>query len=164
MTLRTLEDLLLRELQDLRSSEVHLSKLLPRLAEAASSFQLSELIGAQLLETELQLNRLDTILDELAERPTGDECGAVKCLADDCEQILDEGANPQVLDAALIAVTQRFKNFEIAVYGSAWMIAQELGYSEIAGKLRLSLEEEETANTKLQHLALSGISHKSARN
>ena len=62
--------------------------------------------------------------------------------------------------AALIAGAQKIEHYEIAGYGTAVYLAQELGLTSVARMLTLNLEEEKNTNSLLNHLAKNSINVK----
>jgi len=56
-------------------------------------------------------------------------------------------------DAALISATQKVEHYEMAGYGSVREYAKLLGQNEIASLLNETLEEEKTADQKLNGIA-----------
>lgn len=62
MKFNSLEELLIKELQDLYSAESQLVEALPKVQSAASSPDLKEAIKKHLGETKQQANRLETAL------------------------------------------------------------------------------------------------------
>jgi ferritin-like metal-binding protein YciE len=64
------------------------------------------------------------------------------------------------MDAALIAGAQKIEHYEISGYGSAACYAEMLGYNGIAKRLRLTLAEEQDADTKLNFLAKNLVNEK----
>jgi len=68
---------------------------------------------------------------------------------------MDEDAEPEVLDAGLIAAAQRVEHYEIAGYGCARTYAQLLGLKEVASSLQQTLNEEKETDQKLTELAES---------
>jgi ferritin-like metal-binding protein YciE len=162
MKLNSLEDLLLHELRDLYSAEMQIMKALPKLTQAAASPALAEVFAAHLDETERQLDRLDTIFEDLGEATHGASCPAMEGLLEEGQEIVAEEGDPAVKDAALIAAAQRVEHYEIAGYGAARTFAEQLGYSEIAELLQHSLDEEHAADDKLNNLALSEVNFEAA--
>jgi ferritin-like metal-binding protein YciE len=73
-------------------------------------------------------------------------------------------ADPDVLDAALIAAAQRVEHYEIAGYGCAATYARTLGANKIDRLLRQTLEEEEATDRKLTELAESMVNLDAAPN
>ena len=65
MKMRTLEDLLVHEIKDLYSAEKQLLKALPKMAKAATHEDLKEGLENHLAETEGQVTRLETIMEQL---------------------------------------------------------------------------------------------------
>jgi ferritin-like metal-binding protein YciE len=73
------------------------------------------------------------------------------------EELLKEKANPDVLDAGLIAAAQKVEHYEIATYGTVRAYAERLGDTQAARLLDQTLEEEAQTNEKLTALAESHI-------
>ena len=70
---------------------------------------------------------------------------------------IQEEADPQVLDAALIVGAQKIEHYEIAGYGSVRTFAQRLGYTEAARILEQTLREESATDDKLTRAAESRV-------
>ena len=71
--------------------------------------------------------------------------------------MIDEDAEPEVKDAALIAAAQRVEHYEMAGYGCVRTYARLLGDDEAANLLQQTLEEEAGADKKLNELAKNVI-------
>jgi len=67
--------------------------------------------------------------------------------------LLTQGGEPEVLDAAGIAALQMIKHYEIAAYGTVAAYADVLGETEQASLLRETLQEEKDTDEKLTELA-----------
>jgi ferritin-like metal-binding protein YciE len=67
--------------------------------------------------------------------------------------LLGEDAEPEVLDAGMIAGAQRVEHYEMAAYGTARAYASLLGHGDWAQLLQQTLEEEKEADAKLTRLA-----------
>jgi ferritin-like metal-binding protein YciE len=76
------------------------------------------------------------------------------------QKTLSENATDEVMDAAIIAASQRIEHYEISGYGTAAHYADRLGYAEAASLLRQTLEEEQLTDTKLNDLAKNYINAK----
>ena len=72
-----------------------------------------------LAETQVQIERLRLLLEQLNEPPWSVPSGAMAALIDDGRRRLDETERGETLDAALIAAAQRIEHHEIASYGTA---------------------------------------------
>jgi ferritin-like metal-binding protein YciE len=157
MSLDSLHDLYVDELKDIHSAERQLLRALPRMAKAAESPELRSAFESHLKETEKQVERLDKIFAELEKKATGKKCKGMEGLIEEGKEMMEEEAEPAVMDAALIAAAQRVEHYEIAAYGCVRNYAELLGYTSAARLLQQSLDEEEAADKKLSQLAESGI-------
>jgi ferritin-like metal-binding protein YciE len=153
MKLATLHDLFVDELRDLYNAENQLTKALPKMAKAATSQELRATFESHLAETKRQVERLETIFEELEASPKGKRCRAMAGLIEEGSEILNEDAEDAVKDAALIAAAQRVEHYEIAGYGTVRAYAQILGMEEAADLLQETLDEESAADKKLTDLA-----------
>ena len=99
------------------------------------------------------LEALDLDLD-------GHTCKAMAGLIAEGQETMSERATDEVMDAALIAASQRIEHYEISGYGTAAHFAERLGHSEAASLLRQTLEEEQLTDTKLNELAINYINQK----
>ena len=157
MSLDSLHDLYVDELKDIHSAERQLLRALPRMAKAAESPELRSAFESHLKETEKQVERLDKIFAELEKKATGKKCKGMEGLIEEGKEMMEEEADPAVMDAALIAAAQRVEHYEIAAYGCVRNYAELLGYASAARLLQQSLDEEEAADKKLSQLAEGGI-------
>ena len=66
---------------------------------------------------------------------------------------MGEDAEPEVLDAGMIAGAQRVEHYEIAGYGTVRTYANLLGRRDWAQLLQQSLDEEKQTDVKLSQLA-----------
>ena len=84
-------------------------------------------------ETVGQVERLEKIFKELDVSPKGKTCKAMKGLLKEGKEVMDENADPTVMDAALIVAAQRIEHYEMAGYGCVRTFARLLGYEQAAG-------------------------------
>jgi ferritin-like metal-binding protein YciE len=153
MSLGSLHDLYVEELRDLYNAENQLLKVLPKMAKAATDENLRGAFEEHLEVTRGQVERLDRIFKRLGEKPTGKKCAAMEGLIDEAKELLEEDAEPAVLDAALISAAQKVEHYEIAGYGCVRTYARLLGYDQAAGLLQETLDEEGEADKLLTDLA-----------
>ena len=78
MKLESLQDLYVDHLKDIYSAENQIVKALPKMAKAANSPQLQKAYQDHLEQTKHQVDRLQTIFDELGVKPTGPPLTQVK--------------------------------------------------------------------------------------
>jgi ferritin-like metal-binding protein YciE len=155
MNFSSLQDLYIEQLKDLHSAETQLTKALPKMAEAANAPELKTAFTAHLKETEEQLLRLNQIGENLGESLDDHTCAAMKGLIEEGAEWMEQDAEPDVMDAGLIAAAQLVEHYEIAGYGTVHNFAELLGEEEAAELLAETLEEEEAADAKLTALAQS---------
>ena len=157
MKLNSLQDLYISELKDLYSAENQIIKALPRLAKAASAPELRQGFTDHLRQTRIQVERLDQIFEKLRISPRGKKCKAIEGMIEESKEVLNQEAEPAVLDAALIAGAQKVEHYEMAGYGCVRTFARLLGYDDEADLLQETLNEEGAADKKLTKLAESVI-------
>jgi ferritin-like metal-binding protein YciE len=163
MKLKSLQDLFADEIKDLYSAETQIVKALPKMAKAASSSELKEAFEQHLEQTKDHVQRLEQICDKLDISPKGKKCKAMQGLIEEGSELMSDGAESMVLDAALIAAAQRVEHYEIAGYGCARTFANHLGHDEAASLLQQTLEEEGETDKKLTQLAESEINVQAAQ-
>jgi ferritin-like metal-binding protein YciE len=155
MKIDSLKQLYIEELRDLHSAEKQLVKALPKMAKAISSPELKQGILTHLEETKNHVTRLDTVFERLGVSSKGKKCKAMEGLIEEGEDLLKEDAEPEVLDAGIIAAAQRVEHYEIAGYGTARTYAQMLGETEAQQLLQETLNEEAATDKKLTELAVT---------
>ena len=63
-------------------------------------------------------------------------------LVEEGKEMMEEDAEPEVMDAGLIAAAQRVEHYEMAGYGTVRAYAKLLGDDEAAKLLQQTLDEE----------------------
>ena len=155
MQLNSLKDLFIDQLKDLKDAENQLTKALPKMAKTASSPQLQSAFEEHLEQTKTHLQRVEKILEDLSGSARGKKCKGMEGLIEEGSELMKEKAEPDVLDAGLIAAAQKVEHYEIASYGTARTYAQLLGFNEAAKILQQTLDEEGQTDKKLTQLAES---------
>ncbi|MDB5357893.1 MAG: hypothetical protein JWN24_4346 [Phycisphaerales bacterium] len=163
MQLHELKDLYVDQLRDLFSAENQIIKALPKMAKAASNEQLAQSFQEHLEQTRGHVDRLKQVFDQLGKKPTGKVCKAMQGLIEEAKETMDEAADPEVMDAGLIASAQRVEHYEIAGYGTVRSFAKLLGDDAAARLLQQTLNEEGETDKKLSRLAETTINVEAAR-
>jgi ferritin-like metal-binding protein YciE len=161
--LMTLEDLFEDQLRDVLYAERQITKALPKMAKNASSTDLADALTTHLRETEGQIERLEEVCELLDLRPRGKKCEAILGLIEEGQSLMEEEAEPAVLDAGIIATAQKVEHYEMASYGCLVTWAEQLGHTEAALLLQQTLDEEKQADLKLTHLAERTINLEAGR-
>jgi len=157
MEMNSLQDLFVHDLKDLYNAETQLLKALPKMAKAATSPDLKQAFQTHTQETEGHVARLEQIFEELDESPKGKKCKAMEGLIEEGKELMEEDAEPEVLDAGLIGAAQKVEHYEIAGYGTVRTYAQMLGNEDAARLLQQTLDEEGMTDKKLTALAMECI-------
>jgi ferritin-like metal-binding protein YciE len=164
-----LRDLLHHEIQDLYSAEEQIIEALPKVIAKAGDRELKKALTDHLKVTREQQQRLDKVKKLLGtETPeqksflerifgSGTKCKGTEGLIKEMEKMMAEDMDPKVLDAAIIAGTQKIEHYEISGYGTARAYARELGLTAVAKLLEETLNEEYAADDALTSLALNKV-------
>ena len=147
-------DLLVEELKDLYSAEVQLVKALPKMAKAATSEELAQAFQTHLQQTEEHVQRLEKIGKQLGESMKGKKCKAMEGLVEEGKEVMEEDAEPALLDLALIGAAQKVEHYEIAGYGTARTLAEISGEEQVARILQETLDEEGETDKLLTEIAM----------
>lgn len=87
------------------------------------------------------MRRLQELASELGITVGQEECEAMAGLVRESEEIVSAEGMPSVKDAALVAAAQRVEHYEIAAYGTAKVLASELGHDDAENLLDETLKE-----------------------
>ena len=153
--IKSLEELLVHELQDLHSAETQLVEALPLMIEATQSSRVKKAFEDHLKQTKGQVTRLNKALKLMGEEPGEEKCRGMDGLIREAKEA--KGDDPDTLDAALIGAAQKVEHYEISGYGTARTFAQQLGKSNVAELLQATLEEESAANELLTEIAMESV-------
>lgn len=156
MQLRTLQDLFEHEIADLYDAETQLVNALPTMAEAAENDELRSAFVQHLGETRDHVSRLEEIRAEIASSMRA-QCDGMRGLIKEADEVVVAVGDPNVKDAALIGAAQRVEHYEIAAYGTARTLADELDLGDAKELLDQTLDEEGTADKLLTKIATGGM-------
>jgi ferritin-like metal-binding protein YciE len=163
MAQRTLRDLFLDTLQDIYHAEGQLVKALPLMAKAANNAELKRGFEQHLKQTEQHYKRLEQVFQAMGEKAKSKTCEAMEGLVEEASDWLGEKAEPNVMDAGLIAHAQKVEHYEIATYGCLITWAQQLDFSDDAvSLLKQNMAEEKETDEKLTRLAEDMINAQAA--
>jgi ferritin-like metal-binding protein YciE len=163
MSIETMEDLFVDQIEDLYDAEQRLVKALPKMAEAATSDDLRNAFEGHLEQTKGHVQRLEEVFAELGKDAKKKTCEAMKGLIKEGDDVADEIAQSPLRDAGLIGAANRVEHYEMAAYGTARDLAKTLGLSRSAKLLEQTLEEEKEADAKLTKIAQSQINPNAMR-
>jgi|SRR5581483_1178009 len=150
-----LQELLTEELRDLLSAENQLVKALPKMAKAAKDEDLRNAFQEHLEQTKGHVERLKQVFDMLEEKPRAKACKGMAGLVEEGQEVITEGKEMEeaAADLALIGAAQRVEHYEIAAYGTARAIAEQMERRDIVKLLSQTLQEEEKTDQLLTKCA-----------
>ena len=152
--INSLMEVLLEELKDIYNAEHQILGALPKMVKKATSPALKEALKMHLEETEVQVERLDEISKILKVKLTGKKCKGTEGLIEEGKEVLElESDNPALIDTLLIGAAQRIEHYEMAAYGGAKAVAEELGLDSVVMLLQETLDEEKAADAKLSEIS-----------
>jgi ferritin-like metal-binding protein YciE len=154
MALNNLADLFLDELRDVLSAEQQLVKALPKMVAKASHPELVKAFQNHLVETQQQVERVQSAFVDTGKAARAKTCEAMKGLLEETSAMMKNEADPDVMDAVLIACAQKVEHYEIATYGTLCTWAKILGYGDALKLLKQNIAEEEIADRKLSEISM----------
>ena len=161
--IKSMEDLFIHGLRDIYYAENQIIKALPQMIDQASNRDLSSNLHSHLEQTRKQVERLDKVFEKLGQQPSGTSCPAIDGIIKEANETAGEVDDKAVLDAAIVAAAQAVEHYEICRYGTLIAWAEELGHDEVVRFLTTNLNEEKSANTKLNTVALrKGVNAKAS--
>ncbi len=153
MAIKSLDELLVHEMQDIYDAEHQLTEALPEMAKAASSSDLQKAFKSHLEQTRNHIQRLEEAFEMIDAKAKREKCLAMQGLVKEGSKMIEEEAPAPVKDAGLIAAAQRVEHYEMAGYGTLRTYAYLLGHQDVARLFQQTLDEEETTDKQLTELA-----------
>ncbi|HEY2685864.1 MAG TPA: DUF892 family protein [Steroidobacteraceae bacterium] len=154
---KTLNDLFHDTLKDIYFAEKKILSALPKMAKAAQSEELRAAFEKHQVETEGQIERLESVFEAIEARPQGKTCDAIMGILDEGKEIMSEYKGAPALDAGLLAAAQAVEHYEISRYGTLITWAGELGLTDAVKRLKETLVEEKKTDETLTSLAKSVV-------
>lgn len=155
--LENLQEALVEELKDIYDAENQLLEALPLMAEKATNPDLKAGFEEHLEQTKEHVSRLEQVFELLEEKAERETCRAMKGLLQEGKHVMKEKAEPEVMDAFLIAAAQKVEHYEIASYGTVCVWAEAIGRKDVKKVLGQTLKEEKATDEKLSTLAEKSI-------
>ena len=163
MVEKTLKDLFYDTLKDIYFAERQILKTLPKLAKAAKSEELKTAFLTHRDETEGHVDRIQQVFEIIGKRPQTKTCEAIKGILEAGDEIMEEYAGSEALDAGLlVAGGQAVEHYEMSRYGTLKTWAAQLGMKDAAALLDQTLQEEKKTDALLSKLAQAKVNLKAA--
>jgi ferritin-like metal-binding protein YciE len=162
MTDKNLNDLFYDTLKDIYFAERQILKSLPKLAKAAKSLELKTAFLTHRDETEGHVERLQQVFEMIGKRAQAKTCEAIKGILEEGDEVMEEYAGSEALDAGLLAGSQAVEHYEMSRYGTLKTWATQLGMKDAAALLDQTLQEEKKTDALLSKLAQATVNLKAA--
>lgn len=150
-------ELLALELQQIRSAESELSRILPSLAQAVESEDLKELLELREQQGKRLLGELEAAFDELGEQAPKKKNAAAEGLIEAVQEHVREIEEGPALDVALIAGIQKVEHYCVAAWGTARSLAKATGHKTTVRAMEQELKDGKKLDEKLTELAENEI-------
>jgi ferritin-like metal-binding protein YciE len=146
-------ELLVLELQGIYSAESQLSRVLPRLIQAASSEPLRSMLERRLDDGGRLVKEIESAFEKMDESPGRKKNGAAEGLISDAREHVQEISEGPALDTVLIAAIQKTEHYCIAAWGTARSLAQATGQKDVVQAMERVLREGKALDERLTELA-----------
>lgn len=155
MTISTLKDLYIDQLQDLYSANRQALQATRELHDAASSSELRKALSAGAEGIEQGMAHIRSLIEGHDANPRGEHCRGMEGLVAEARAhgVEADFTDEDVRDASIIAQYQRMTHYGISGYGTAAAFARRLGLEEDAGVLARCLEETRGGDRKMTAIA-----------
>lgn len=155
MTITTLKDLYVDQLQDLYSANRRAIQVTRELKEAASSAQLRKALTAGVDGIEEGMDHLKTLIENHDANPRGEHCKGMEGLAAEARAhgVEADFSDEDVRDASIIAQYQRMTHYGISGYGTAAAFARRLGLENDASVLAQCLDDTRSGDKHMTQIA-----------
>jgi ferritin-like metal-binding protein YciE len=151
-------ELLAEEVRDAYSAEKQALRCMQKVLKMASASALRESIQLHIEQTQVQIERVEQVLERLEVKPGRKVCEAMRGLVEEAQhEISEQDGKGPILDLVIVASMQRIEHYEIAAYGTDIALAKALGEKEVVDLLTLTLEEEKDTDRKLTEVTEQNI-------
>lgn len=157
MAIKSPQDLLTQEIKEIHSAERQLSRAIPKLAKAASSEKLREMLQLRREQGGALIEAIDEALEEMEVTKARVKNAAIEGLIEDAHQHVEEINDEKMLDAALIGAVQKVEHYCIAAWGTARSMGQLFGQQKVVEAMERALEEGKKFDEDMTQLAESEV-------
>ena len=143
MTISTLKDLYIDQLQDLYSANRQALQVTRELHDTAGSSELRKALSAGAEGIEEGMKQIKSLIENHDANPRGEHCKGMEGLVAEARAhgVEADFGDADVRDASIIAQYQRMTHYGISGYGTAAAFARRLGLEKDAGVLGKCLED-----------------------
>lgn len=164
MSIDTLQDLYVHELQDNYSANGQMLKVVRELRAKVDEEQLKQMLDKSLEKIAEHNERIAELVRAEGEDPDEEHCKGMEGLVKEARKhgLEEEYGDPSVRDAAIIAQMQRMTHYGICGLGCAKAFAQALGKEDAVKQLDRDLGDIYSGDTYLTRIAESKVNEDAA--
>jgi len=162
MTISTLTDLYIDQLQDIYSANKQSLDVTKKLHEKATSHGLRSALAEGVKGISQGMEQVKGLIEGHKADPNGEFCKGMEGLVKEAKvhAVNADIADKDVLDASIIAQYQRMTHYGIAGYGTALAFAKRLELTDDAGVLQTCLDNTYGGDRTMTDIATSGVNEK----
>lgn len=159
MSIDSLQDLYVHELQDNYSANGQMIKVVGELRAKAGDEQLQQMLDKSVAKIREHNERIAQLVRAEGESPDEEHCKGMEGLVKEARKhgIEEDYGDPAVRDAAIIAQMQRMTHYGICGIGCAKAFAQALGKEDAVRELDRDLGDIYSGDTYLTRIAESKV-------
>lgn len=153
MTVESFHKMFTERLNELYNTQRQVAEAYPRLAEAACSYKISDMLQERAVGARDAAQQLDGIYAVLAEDPSRGKSARARELVREAYKRVEEEMDLEVVDAVLMDIAQRMQAHVAQCNRNVSELAQVMGNKAIPETLRPMLEREEASVEQIEHVA-----------
>ena len=159
MSLNSLKDVYIDQMQDIYSANMQSAKVTQKLADAAKNAELKQALQAGVEGIEQGKEKLKKLIEGHGADPEGEHCKGMEGLVKEAQaHALDEEfGDDDVRDAMIVTQYQRMVHYGIAGYGCLKAFANRLGLDDEARQHDEMLSATYDGDSHMNDLATGGI-------
>lgn len=164
MSIQTLQDLYIDQLQDLYSANRQSKKVTERMQAKAHNNDLQDALKRGVTGIDDGIEAVEGLLRQHKADPKGEFCQGMEGLVKEAKAhaIDADISDSDVRDASIISQYQRMTHYALAGYGTVVAYARRLGLEDDAKKLQVCLDNTYSGDREMSQLAEGGINRVAA--
>lgn len=164
MSISTLKDLYIDQLQDIYSADKQAKPATQKLADKATNPDLKKALNRGVTGIEDGMNTLSEILKSHNADPKGEFCKGMEGLVKEVKaHAIDADIDDKdVMDASIISQYQRMTHYGLAGYGTVLAFARRLGLKDDVTKIQKCLDATYSGDREMSSLAEGNINKAAA--
>jgi ferritin-like metal-binding protein YciE len=160
--MRDLVEFMIDQLKELYNAEIQLKIILEKMAFKASNEQLRHQFEVDSKQMESQTSKLDQIFSLLNVTDKERQPHIMEAIGKEVQDFIDKDPEPELCDAGFIALTQKAKHYEVALYGTLRQYARQMKNNEVEKLLSEILSEEKVNDQEFIEKAVTGINQRAS--